>query len=116
MRCGQAPPGGRTEWLAGRLRTATADGTLPVGSRLPATRVLATELRVSQGLVTEAHQRLAETGQVSGRGRDGTVVVAAPPPAAAPTAAPSPAAARGGLVDALRAYRAGSTSRAASPT
>ncbi|WP_405435968.1 PLP-dependent aminotransferase family protein [Streptomyces avidinii] len=95
----RAPPGGRTEWLAGRLRAAIADGTLPVGSRLPATRVLAAELRVSRGLVTEAYQRLAETGQVSGRGRGGTVVVAAPPPAAAP----APAPARGGLVDALRA-------------
>lgn len=96
---GQAPPGGRTEWLAGRLRTAIADGTLPVGSRLPASRVLAAELRVSRGLVTEAYQRLAETGQVSGRGRGGTVVVAAPAPVATPAAAP----ARGGLVDALRA-------------
>lgn len=96
---GQAPPGGRTEWLAGRLRAAIADGTLPVGSRLPASRVLAAELRVSRGLVTEAYQRLAETGQVSGRGRGGTVVVAAPVPAAAPSRAPE----RGGLVDALRA-------------
>ncbi|MEV7520247.1 PLP-dependent aminotransferase family protein [Streptomyces sp. NPDC091371] len=96
---GAAPPGGRTEWLAGRLRAAIADGTLAVGSRLPASRVLAAELRVSRGLVTEAYQRLAESGQVSGRGRGGTVVVAAPPPAAAPTAAPE----RGGLVDALRA-------------
>ncbi|GAA2620002.1 MULTISPECIES: MocR-like pyridoxine biosynthesis transcription factor PdxR [Streptomyces] len=96
---GQAPPGGRTEWLAGRLRAAIADGTLPVGSRLPASRVLAAELRVSRGLVTEAYQRLAETGQVSGRGRGGTVVVAAPAPVAAPSTAP----ARGGLVDALRA-------------
>ncbi|THA86727.1 PLP-dependent aminotransferase family protein [Streptomyces sp. A0592] len=98
---GQAPPGGRTDWLAGRLRAAIADGTLPVGSRLPASRVLAAELRVSRGLVTEAYQRLAETGQVAGRGRGGTVVVA-PPPAAAP-AAPPPAPDRGGPVDALRA-------------
>ncbi|MFD9729734.1 PLP-dependent aminotransferase family protein [Streptomyces sp. NPDC059072] len=96
---GEAPTGGRTDWLAGRLRAAIADGTLPVGSRLPASRVLAAELRVSRGLVTEAYQRLAETGQVDGRGRGGTVVVAAPPPVAAPTAAPE----RGGLVDALRA-------------
>ncbi|MFD3935251.1 PLP-dependent aminotransferase family protein [Streptomyces sp. NPDC058611] len=94
-----APAGGRTEWLAARLRAAIADGTLPVGSRLPASRVLAAELRVSRGLVTEAYQRLAETGQVSGRGRGGTVVVAAPP---APTG-PSTVPARGGLVDALRA-------------
>ncbi|RKT02799.1 GntR family transcriptional regulator/MocR family aminotransferase [Streptomyces sp. 3211.6] len=97
---GRAPAGGRTEWLAGRLRAAIADGTLPVGSRLPASRVLAAELRVSRGLVTEAYQRLAETGQVAGRGRGGTVVVAAPPPA---PAAPAGAAPRGGPVDALRA-------------
>ncbi|MFF4366826.1 PLP-dependent aminotransferase family protein [Streptomyces sp. NPDC001594] len=97
---GRAPAGGRTEWLAGRLRAAIADGTLPVGSRLPASRVLAAELRVSRGLVTEAYQRLAETGQVAGRGRGGTVVVAAPPAAPAAPAAPAP---RGGPVDALRA-------------
>ncbi|MFG2995095.1 PLP-dependent aminotransferase family protein [Streptomyces sp. NPDC048340] len=96
---GRAPAGGRTEWLAERLRAAIADGTLPVGSRLPPSRVLAAELRVSRGLVTEAYQRLAETGQVAGRGRAGTVVVAAPPPAAAAPAAPL----RGGFVDALRA-------------
>ncbi|MFC8436520.1 PLP-dependent aminotransferase family protein, partial [Streptomyces sp. NPDC057253] len=28
---GQAPPGGRTAWLADRLRSAIADGRLPVG-------------------------------------------------------------------------------------
>ncbi|MFD9333248.1 PLP-dependent aminotransferase family protein [Streptomyces sp. NPDC060028] len=96
---GRAPAGGRTEWLAERLRAAIADGTLAVGSRLPASRILAAELRVSRGLVTEAYQRLAETGQVAGRGRAGTVVVAAPPPVASALAPPL----RGGLVDALRA-------------
>ncbi|WP_158851788.1 MocR-like pyridoxine biosynthesis transcription factor PdxR [Saccharothrix deserti] len=75
---GDAPVGGRAEWLAGRLRLAIADGRLPIGSRLPATRVLAGELRVSRGVVTEAYQRLAEDGHVTGRGRAGTVVVAAP--------------------------------------
>ncbi|MGW5402028.1 MocR-like pyridoxine biosynthesis transcription factor PdxR [Streptomyces sp. NPDC003952] len=111
---GRAPAGGRTDWLADRLRAAIADGTLAVGSRLPASRVLAAELRVSRGLVTEAYQRLAETGQVAGRGRAGTVVVAAPvterPPTARParSGAPDPSGPfapgpRGGLVDALRA-------------
>ncbi|WP_425086158.1 PLP-dependent aminotransferase family protein [Streptomyces hainanensis] len=74
----EAPPGGRTAWLADRLRSAIADGRLPVGSRLPASRVLAEELRVTRGVVTEAYQRLAESGQIAGRGRRGTVVVAAP--------------------------------------
>ncbi|MFD0534206.1 PLP-dependent aminotransferase family protein [Actinomadura luteofluorescens] len=73
-----APPGGLADWLAGRLRDAVADGRLPVGARLPATRVLAAELRVSRGAVTEAYQRLADEGHLAGRGRAGTIVVAAP--------------------------------------
>ncbi|MFJ9566906.1 PLP-dependent aminotransferase family protein [Streptomyces fuscichromogenes] len=107
---GQAPPGGRTAWLAERLRSAIADGRLPVGTRLPASRVLADELSVTRGVVTEAYRRLAESGQIAGRGRLGTVVVAVP---AAPgdrghgTPGPGPApfgsADREGVVDALRA-------------
>ncbi|MFI0445143.1 PLP-dependent aminotransferase family protein [Actinomadura sp. 6N118] len=74
----EAPVGGLSEWLAAQLRNAISDGRLPVGGRLPATRVLAAELKVSRGVVTEAYQRLAEVGQVVGRGRAGTIVVAAP--------------------------------------
>lgn len=73
-----APPGGLSDWLTGRLRLAISDGRLPVGARLPATRVLAADLHVSRGVVTEAYQRLAEDGHVAGRGRAGTIVVAAP--------------------------------------
>ncbi|MGW1809010.1 aminotransferase-like domain-containing protein [Streptomyces sp. NPDC002078] len=72
------PVGGKAEWLAGRLRQAIADGRLAVGSRLPPTRVLATELHVSRGVITEAYRRLAEDGHLEGRRRGGTVVVAAP--------------------------------------
>ena len=75
---GDAPAGGISEWLARQLRLAIADGRLSVGSRLPATRVLAAELRVSRGVVTEAYQRLIEDGHVVGRGRAGTIVVATP--------------------------------------
>ncbi|PWU50997.1 GntR family transcriptional regulator [Micromonospora globispora] len=75
---GEARPGGRADWLAARLRTAIADGRVPVGARLPASRVLAAELGVSRGVVTEAYQRLTEDGHVVGRGRGGTVVVATP--------------------------------------
>ena len=82
---GDAPVGGLSAWLAQRLRLAISDGRLPVGSRLPATRVLAGDLRVSRGVVTEAYQRLIEDGQAAGRGRGGTIVVAAP--IAAPAAA-----------------------------
>ncbi len=83
-----APVGGLSDWLTQRLRLAIADGRLPVGSRLPATRVLAGELQVSRGVVTEAYQRLTEDGQVAGHGRGGTIVVAAP--IAAPMAARQP--------------------------
>ncbi|MGW0875955.1 MocR-like pyridoxine biosynthesis transcription factor PdxR [Streptomyces sp. NPDC002740] len=110
---GQAPPGGRTAWLTDRLRSAIADGRLSVGARLPASRVLAEELRVTRGVVTEAYRRLAESGQIAGRGRRGTVVVAAPasPPdrarARGAGEAGRPAlfgsADREGVVDALRA-------------
>ncbi|MFF3918995.1 PLP-dependent aminotransferase family protein [Streptomyces sp. NPDC001852] len=60
------------------MRQAIADGRLAVGSRLPPTRVLATELHVSRGVITEAYRRLAEDGHLEGRRRGGTVVVAAP--------------------------------------
>jgi len=73
-----APTGGISDWLAEQLRLAISDGRLPVGSRLPSTRLLAADLRVSRGVVTEAYRRLVEDGQVAGRGRGGTVVVAAP--------------------------------------
>ncbi|MER7000310.1 PLP-dependent aminotransferase family protein [Streptomyces sp. NPDC000410] len=74
----EAPAGGISTWLAARLRRAIADGRLPVGGRLPATRVLAAELRVSRGVVTEAYRRLTEDGHVTGHGRTGTIVLAAP--------------------------------------
>ncbi|MEW2354326.1 PLP-dependent aminotransferase family protein [Spirillospora sp. NPDC029432] len=104
----EAPPGGLSDWLAGRLRQAVSDGQLPVGTRLPATRVLAADLRVSRGVVTEAYQRLIEDGHAAGRGRLGTIVVAAPvaaPPPARPGPPPAPFASDPGAdaFDALRA-------------
>ncbi|MFF5523101.1 MocR-like pyridoxine biosynthesis transcription factor PdxR [Streptomyces coeruleorubidus] len=80
-----APVGRRSDWLAEQLRLAIADRRLPIGSKLPATRVLAVELQVSRGVVTEAYQRLIEDGHAEGHGRNGTIVVAAP---AAPPEAP----------------------------
>ncbi|MFJ5775569.1 PLP-dependent aminotransferase family protein [Streptomyces sp. NPDC093094] len=86
------PATGKADWLAGRLRQAIADGRLAVGGRLPSTRLLAAELGLSRGVVTEAYRRLAEDGRTEGRRRGGTVVVAAPrPEPAAPEAPPDPA-------------------------
>ncbi|MFJ4013732.1 GntR family transcriptional regulator [Streptomyces sp. NPDC090026] len=42
--------------------------------------MLAAELGLSRGVVTESYRRLAEEGQLEGRRRGGTVVVAAPVP------------------------------------
>ncbi|MGW7687013.1 MocR-like pyridoxine biosynthesis transcription factor PdxR [Kribbella sp. NPDC054772] len=74
----EAPAGGLADWLTDRLRTAISTGHLPVGARLPATRILATDLGISRGVVTESYQRLTEDGHVSSHGRRGTIVVAAP--------------------------------------
>ncbi|MCX5206564.1 PLP-dependent aminotransferase family protein [Streptomyces sp. NBC_00237] len=73
-----APSGGKADWLSRHLRQAIADGRLVVGAKLPPTRVLAAELGVSRGVVTEAYRRLTEDGHVEGRRRGGTTVVAAP--------------------------------------
>ncbi len=80
LRADDVPADGKADWLARQVRLAITDRRLTVDSRLPATRLLAAELRVSRGVVTEAYRRLAEDGHVEGRRRGGTVVVAAPPP------------------------------------
>jgi GntR family transcriptional regulator/MocR family aminotransferase len=84
----KAPAGALSDWLAAELRRAIGDGRLPIGSRLPASRLLAAELQVSRGVVTEAYQRLSENGQVIGRRRAGTIVAAVPAPIPEPRPAP----------------------------
>jgi GntR family transcriptional regulator/MocR family aminotransferase len=69
-----APPKGLTTWLSGAIRAAIDDGRLPAGVRLPATRDLAQELRISRGVVVEAYRRLTDEGVVTARAGVGTVV------------------------------------------
>jgi len=76
LRPPSAPARGRTSWLAGALRAAIADGRLPVGCRLPATRILARELGFARGVVVDAYQRLGDEGLVAARTGAGTVVMA----------------------------------------
>ncbi|MEU4236400.1 PLP-dependent aminotransferase family protein [Actinoplanes sp. NPDC026619] len=57
------------------LRDAINNGRLPGGARLPATRVLATDLRISRGVVVEAYQRLIDEGLATGRTGAGTTVL-----------------------------------------
>lgn len=93
-----APPGrGRTTWLVESLRDAIADGRLAGGVRLPASRELAAELRMSRGVVVEVYQRLADEGLLTARPGAGTRVVTRQPaagprpePAASPRAAHRP--------------------------
>ena len=74
-----APPRGLRTWLTAALRAAVADGRLPVGARLPATRGLAAELGVSRGVVVDAYERLVDEGVLAGHRGGGTTVLAAAP-------------------------------------
>ena len=74
------------------LREAVRGGRLVPGSRLPATRALATQLGVSRGVVVEAYAQLAAEGYLDTRRGGGTRVAQhpAPPPSPAPSAPPPP--------------------------
>lgn len=85
LRAAVAPSRGLATWLASELRAAIADGRLPPGTTLPATRALAADLGVSRGVVVEAYQRLRDEALISGRPGAGTRVTRAPAPAGAGT-------------------------------
>jgi len=72
-----APRRGLTEWLVDRLRTAVAEQMLAPGTVLPASRLLATDLGVSRGVVVEAYRRLTEEGLLESLTGSGTRVAAA---------------------------------------
>src|SRR5262245_66448969 len=56
------------------LRTAILAGTLPPGTRLPASRGLARELGVSRNTVLNAYEQLLAEGYLEGRAGSGTFV------------------------------------------
>jgi GntR family transcriptional regulator/MocR family aminotransferase len=56
------------------LREAIVDGRLPVGHRLPATRVLAADLGVARNSVATAYERLVAEGYLTSRVGAGTFV------------------------------------------
>ena len=85
----EAPPRRLTAWLADALRAAIIDGRLRPGTSLPATRLLAEDLRISRGVIVEAYQRLREEGLVDSRPRAGTTVL--PRPGPGPAARPGSA-------------------------
>lgn len=68
-----------THQLCRALRHAIATGALPPGSRLPASRILARDLRVSRNTVLAAYEILSFDGLISGRVGSGTHVCALHP-------------------------------------
>src|SRR5215467_15148686 len=66
------------EPLAGQLAAAIerriAGGTLPAGTRLPATRDLAASLKINRGTVVAAYRILQNAGLTQGRVGSGTEV------------------------------------------
>ncbi|WP_153183270.1 winged helix-turn-helix domain-containing protein, partial [Streptomyces sp. E5N91] len=64
-----APARARGRALQEALRDAVRSGRLAPGTRLPSSRDLAADLKVSRGLVTEAYEQLTAEGYLrSGRG------------------------------------------------
>ncbi|WP_436763069.1 PLP-dependent aminotransferase family protein [Streptosporangium sp. V21-05] len=75
------------EQLESALRESIRAGRLAAGERLPSSRVLARDLGVSRGLVTECYAQLQAEGYLVTRGGSATRVAAAARP---PVDAPSP--------------------------
>jgi len=61
-------------WLYDEMRTAILDGRLRPGSRLPATRDLASAYRLSRATIVTAFDQLKSEGYVEGRSGSGTYV------------------------------------------
>ncbi len=64
------------EQICRQIAEAAADGRMPVGTKLPTVRGLATDLAVAPGTVAKAYTQLESAGVVQGRGRAGTFVSA----------------------------------------
>jgi GntR family transcriptional regulator/MocR family aminotransferase len=65
--------------LEGELRRAIRDGRLSVGTALPPSRMLATDLGVARGVVVDAYAQLAAEGYLEARQGSGTRVRALQP-------------------------------------
>jgi GntR family transcriptional regulator/MocR family aminotransferase len=76
------------------LKDAIRSGALRAGVALPASRVLAAQLGVSRGVVTDAYAQLEAQGFLRGRRRHPPLVAHIARPAAPPTAASPPPASR----------------------
>jgi DNA-binding transcriptional regulator YhcF (GntR family) len=61
-------------WVTRNLRNAIENGRLKIGDRLPSHRDLATQWRVSRGIVTIAYEQLQTEGILQTRKGSGTFV------------------------------------------
>lgn len=77
--------------LEDALRDAIRAGKLARGSRLPPSRALARDLRISRGTVQEAYAQLVAEGWIRGKQGSGTVVAIDAPVDRASRARPAPA-------------------------
>lgn len=112
------PDQNRQQAVFDRLRQGILAGTLPAGTRLPPTRVMAEEIGVARQTVVLAYERLAAEGYVRARTGSGTYVApdlpdAAPPPAAVPGRAASELSARGARLAAIPTHATNATSTGA---
>ncbi|MBU1360782.1 MAG: GntR family transcriptional regulator [Gammaproteobacteria bacterium] len=75
-----APAGSQPRYLqiAGELKRAIADGSYPIGARLPTELELCEQFKISRFTAREAVRVLSVAGLVTRRPRVGTVVVALP--------------------------------------
>ncbi|RKR90227.1 GntR family transcriptional regulator/MocR family aminotransferase [Micromonospora pisi] len=83
---------GLADQLTVALREAIVQGRLVPGTRLPSSRNLAADLRLSRGVVVEAYEQLVAEGRLVARPGSGTVVA----PTSAPTGGSAGPAADGG--------------------
>jgi DNA-binding transcriptional MocR family regulator len=99
--------GSRYAALAERVRQLVADGRVPLGTRLPAERDLATALAVSRATVTAGYARLREDGWATARQGAGTFAAL---PAGPHRGAWVPAPADAGTIDLAHAAPSGPSS------
>ncbi|MFC1421006.1 MocR-like pyridoxine biosynthesis transcription factor PdxR [Streptacidiphilus cavernicola] len=103
------PVRGRGRELGRALRAAVREGRLAAGTRLPSSRDLARDLRVSRGLVSELYAQLTAEGYLTSRRGSGTWVAAL-----VPTAEPAPSRPRAAAAPVLD-FRPGLADLAAFP-
>ena len=106
------PDQNRQQAVFDRFREGILAGTLPAGTRLPPTRVIADEIGVARQTVVLAYERLAAEGYVRARTGSGTYVApdlpdAAPAPASVPRVAASDLSTRGARLAAIPAQATG---------